>query len=43
MIGGKTPHVAYIAIAAVAIAAVSYLLVLLTTRMLKREAIIFGR
>jgi sodium transport system permease protein len=43
VIGGNTPHAIYFVIAAVAIAAVSFLLIWLTTRMLEREKIIFGR
>lgn len=43
VIAGKTPHPVYFVIAAVAIAVASLALVLLTTKMLKREAIIFGR
>ena len=43
VIAGKTPHPIYFVIAALAITAASLMLVMLTTRMLKREAIIFGR
>jgi len=43
VIGGTPPHLAYIALAAIAITVASFALVLLTTRMLQREAIVFGR
>lgn len=43
VIAGKTPHVGWFVLAAVAIAIASFALVMLTTKMLKREAIIFGR
>jgi sodium transport system permease protein len=43
VIAGKAPQVGWIALAAVAVALASFGLVMLTTRMLKREAIIFGR
>ncbi len=43
VIAGKTPHVGWLLLAAVAITIASFGLVMLTTKMLKREAIIFGR
>lgn len=43
VIGGNMPHPAYFAVAAIAIALTSLGMVLLTTKMLRREAIIFGR
>jgi hypothetical protein len=43
VIAGRAPQVGWIALAAVAVAIASFGLVMLTTKMLKREAIIFGR
>lgn len=43
VIGGSAPHPGYFALAAVSTAAVAFVLVLFTTRLLMREKIIFGR
>jgi len=43
VLGGKTPHVIFYALAGVSALACAVVLVALTSRLLKREAIIFGR
>ena len=43
VIGGNTPPAGFFVLAAISIALSAFALVMLTTRMLKREAIIFGR
>jgi hypothetical protein len=43
VLGGKPPHVVFYALAGVSALACALVLVALTSRLLKREAIIFGR